>query len=123
MAKMEQTVRFLVEWTPWADVTAAAKPLGWTEGDSAADFVEVNDFTVERTFSSFDAAVAFARTVIEADTWACPLIHRQELTKHDTDDLGRRVKSWLEWDTEGSWECSADDKPDEAQPSYFDMAA
>jgi hypothetical protein len=123
MAKTDRAFRYVVEWTPWADVAAAAGKLGWTEGESAADFVEVNDYRRTHRCSNFGTAVAFAREVTEADTWRCPLIHRQELVKHETDDMGNRVKPFLEWETDASWECAADDQPDESEPSFYSEAA
>lgn len=117
------TTRYIVEWTPWDKVKAAAAALGWTDKDSAADFVEINDYRANRSFHAFAKAVTFARSVARADTWGCPLIHRQELVTHDTDDMGETIPPMLSWDTDASWECAADDQPDEAHPSYYDMVA
>lgn len=115
--------RFVVEWTPWADVKAAAEAKGWTDKDSAADFVEISDFERGRTFPSFAPAVAFARSVAEADTWRCPRIRREVLTKHDTDDLGRKVDASETWDTDATWEVFSDEAdPTEDAPAWRDAA-
>lgn len=120
----KQAKRYVVEWTPWSEVRAAAVKNGMPEGGEVSDYVAIENFAHERTFPSFGLAVRFARAVIEADTWHCPRIYRQVLVQNDHDDLGRRVKPMPSFETDATWEVFADEPdPTEAAPHWLDEAA
>jgi hypothetical protein len=119
---MATETRFVVRWTPWSDVKAAARRAGWVDGDehtSPSDHVDVHSFGRRREFHIFSQAVTFARSVADDDAWACPHIDREALTTHDTDDRGRKVRAVQTWDREATWEVFAEepdpteDNPDE----------
>jgi hypothetical protein len=117
--------RYIVEWTPWADVLAAATKAGMPPDGEVSDFVSIEDHDrQDREFASFADAEVHARSVIEADTWHCPRIIRQSLNTHDTDDLGNEVEPMTTWDDEATWEVF-DDSPalDADKPDYLADAA
>ena len=116
--------RYLVEWTPWDAVKAAAVKHGMPEDGSAADYVCMDDFTQADVFLTFAKAVHFARSIIGKDTWNCPRIRRQVLVSNDHDDLGNRVKAMPAYETDATWEVF-EDQPDpvEANPDWLDEAA
>lgn len=115
---------YLVEWTPWATVKAAACRAGMPDGGEVGDYVCFDDFTCSDEFSTFERAVVHARKVLPLDTWKCPRIRRQVLVKNDRDDLGNRVKAMPSFETEATWEIS-EDQPDpvEEAPDWLDFAA
>lgn len=115
--------RYLVEWSPWEAVKAAAIESGWTEADSVADFVTISDFDKQRVFPRFDLAVQFAKDVLPADTWGCPLIRRQFIAPNDRDDLGRNVEPMPAWETEANWEVGATETEyAESAPDWLEAA-
>lgn len=102
---VSRKARYLVEWTPWSEVHAAALKAGMVEGtDSASDFVEIDDFEVSRVFPSLALARSFAKDMLPVDTWSCPRIRRQAWVQNDHDDLGNRVDARPSWETEATWE-------------------
>jgi hypothetical protein len=117
------TKRYLVEWTPWDAVKAAAVKRGMPADGEVADYVEIDDYQTERVFSTFAAAMKFASSVAEADTWRCPRIRRQVLVQNDHDDLGNRVEPMPSFETEATWEMIDGSEPVEEQPDWLDDAA
>lgn len=115
--------RYAVEWTPWADVKAAAVKRGMPADGEAGDYVCIDDFERTDTFPTFDKAVKFARSIITKDTWNCPRIRRQVLVENDQDDLGNRVTAMPSYETEATWEVF-EDQPDpvEDAPDWRDAA-
>jgi hypothetical protein len=96
--------RYLVEWTPWDVVKAAAVKRGMPADGEVSDYVELDDYLKTETFSTFAKAVKFARSVIEKDTWRCPRVCRQVLVQNDHDDLGNRIEAMPSFETEATWE-------------------
>jgi hypothetical protein len=110
---------YLVEWTPWKAVRAAAMAEGWNPDEgtaSAADFVEIEDHTIHEEFPTFAAALRRARMVEIHDTWNCPRILRQVLLQNDHDDLGNTVEAMPSFETDAMWEVAEDTDPVEAEP-------
>lgn len=117
----QEDKRYLVEWTPWVAVKAAALKRGMPADGSAGDYVEISDFDRGDVFPRFKAAVSFARSVAADDTWNCPRIRRQVLVPNDHDDLGNRVEARPSYETEATWEVFEDQPdPDESSPDWRD---
>ena len=108
--------RYLVEWTPWDAVKAAAVKRGMPGDGEVGDYVCMDDFTVDRIFPTFAKALQFARSIIAKDTWNCPRIRRQVLVPNDHDDLGNRVKAMPSYETDANWEVLID-QPDPIEAS------
>ena len=116
---MPSNTRYLVEWTPWADVHAAARQRGMALGGDVGDFVDIDEFEVTRSFRSLALAAAFAKDVVEPDTWHCPRIRRQIVIANDHDDLGNRVPARPDWETDATWEVFSDSPaPVESKPDW-----
>ena len=116
--------RYLVEWTPWAAVKAAAVKRGMPADGEAGDYVNFEDFDRSEALPTFVKALAFARGVLPEDTWGCPRIRRQILVLNDHDDLGNRVPSCPSYETEATWEIFKDEAdPVEDKPDWLDYAA
>lgn len=96
--------RYIVEWTPWADVHAAAVKAGMVNDEEVSDYVEIDHFEISKAFSSLARAASFASVILTADTWRCPRIRRQVWVQNDHDDLGNRVSARPDWQTEATWE-------------------
>lgn len=107
---MGMSKRYLVEWTPWADVLAAALKAGMAAGGEVSDFVDIDHFETSRVFRSLAHARSFAKD-IASDTWNCPRIRRQVWVQNDHDDLGNRVSPRPDWETEATWEVFDDTDP------------
>jgi hypothetical protein len=112
--------RYIVEWTPWADVYAAAAKAGMSSTGEPLDFVDPDDFEVAQPFNSLSLAARYASKVVASDTWHCPRIRRQVWVPNDHDDLGNPVSPRPDWVSEATWEvfddtdvnALTDDKPD-----------
>jgi hypothetical protein len=121
---MNATTRYLVEWTPWDAVEAAAIKRGMPADGEVADYVELDDFERTEVRNTFAAAVALARKVLPKDTWNCPRIRRQVLVQNDHDDLGNRVRPMPSFETDATWEVFEDQpNPVESSPDWLDCAA
>lgn len=117
------STRYLVEWTPWDVVKAAAIKRGMPDDGAAADYVDIDSFERSQVCLSFAAAVTFARKVLPNDTWASPRIRRQALVQNDHDDLGNRVEAMPSFETDATWEVFEDEPdPQEAAPDWRDAA-
>ena len=116
--------RYLVEWTPWAKVKAAAEKRGMPADGEVGDYVDIDAYETSSVLPTFPAAVAFARKVLPDDTWKSTRIRRQVLVQNDHDDLGNRVRPMPSFETEATWEVFADSPdPVEATPDWTDLAA
>ena len=113
-------IRYIVEWTPWADVYAAAAKCGMSSTGDPLDYVDPDDFEVTQPFESLSLAAHYAVNVVAFDAWHCPRIRRQVWVPNDHDDLGNRVSPRPDWSSEATWEvfdntdvnALTDDKPD-----------
>lgn len=126
MASSERkaTKRYLVEWTPWDLVKAAAIKRGMPADGEVADYVTIDEYERNDGFGTFTEALSFARSVVEKDTWRCPRIRRQIIVPNDHDDLGNRVKAMPTFETDATWELIEGGADiDEATPDWRDEAA
>ena len=115
--------RYLVEWTPWSEVTAAAIKRGMPDDGEPGDYVDFASFERGEVCETFESAIACARRVLLLDAWKCPRIRRQILVPNDTDDLGNRVTPMPTFETEATWEVSAGDPdPREEEPDWLAAA-
>lgn len=115
--------RYQVEWTPWADVHAAAVRRGMPPDGEVSDYVAIESFDRGRVFPNFGLALAFAKKVVPDDTWHCPRIRRQFLAPNDHDDLGNRVEPMPSWENEATWEVFEDaPAPVESAPDWLAAA-
>ena len=100
-ATTPRTTRYIVSWIPEAAVEAAARAAGMVDGDGTSfwDWTSQEEHETARRFSTFPEAVAFARKIAPTATFRVADIDRQQQTV-EGDELG----SWIEWNTDASWE-------------------
>jgi hypothetical protein len=115
--------RYIVSWTPTKAVESACRKRGMRDGDGTSfwDWIEPDNCSEHREFTSFAAARTFARKVLPLDCFGEVTIERQKLVR-DHDDLGNvfRRKSWQ---TDATWHVQPDDQRREDDPTYRAEAA
>lgn len=116
--------RFLVEWTPTADVKRACAVKGMRAGDKTSfwDWIDPEHCTKQRTFVTFDSAVKFARSMSPVDAFGMGRVTRQiEVDILDEDD---EPTGETKWDDDALWEIGLGREPHADRPDQrFDEAA
>jgi hypothetical protein len=94
--------RYLAVWCDAASLKAAAREAGWDEQSDVGPLDHADTAEHERYVqrASFDAAVAFAASKIDADYWGCPRVYLQEFGPADVPAPARAWEDVKFWDIE-----------------------
>jgi len=95
------TKRYRVDFCDEAEAIRLARLEGWKEGDSLFDYIDpiANDAHRVVAFKTFDAAKAYATSVVSRDIFRSPEIDEIQLQEH-TFGSNTRLR---EWEITRSW--------------------